>query len=89
MPVFEKKFSCFSSNIRLETNPDTLLIKIYCRNSLFFPVNWINYLFQNSGTESTEGTEIQCLGTKIQCLSASVPSTEKKALALSRIFVRH
>ena len=56
---------------------------------LLSPINWIYYLFQNPGTESTEGTEIQCLGTKIQCLSASVPSTEKKALALSRIFVWH
>ena len=48
--------------------------------------SWINSLSQNQGTESAEGTEIQCLGTKIQCLSASVPCTEKKALALSRFF---
>ena len=67
-----QNFSCFSSNIRLETNVDSLVMRIYCRNKLFFSINWINYLSQNQGTESTKGTELQCLGTKIQCLSASV-----------------
>ena len=64
--------------------------KVSTENSIFFFSNILEtYLFQNSGTESTEGTEIQCLGTKIQCLSASVPGTEKRALALSKIFGWH